>query len=88
MQSTGAVIFISRNQGMVVVQHDDGFAVVELLGDEGELEVGDRVSGDWDALGGETIRASRLQRNMDVYMQGSWGFRDHAIRIARNTGGG
>lgn len=40
MRSDGQVIFVSMNGGMVVVHHDD-HAVVELLGDEGTVRVGD-----------------------------------------------
>lgn len=71
---------------MIVVQHDDGYAVVELLGDEGSLSVGDRVKGDWDALGGEPLFADG--ETLDACFQGSWGSRDAALQTARNTGGG
>jgi hypothetical protein len=71
---------------MIVVQHDDGYTVVELIGDEGSLGVGDRVKGDWDASGGEPLVAD--DETLDAYFQGSWGSRDAAIRIACNTGGG
>jgi hypothetical protein len=82
----GQVVFVSRNQGMIVVRHEDGFAVVELLGSEGELTVGDSVSGVWNALGGEKIRAHGDSH--DVYMQGNWGVLQAAVDVARNTGGG
>jgi len=82
----GQVIFVSKNQGMIVVQHDDGFAVVELLGGEGEITQGDVVSGSWNALGGEFIIANG--ERYDVYMQGNWGSREGAIKNARQTGGG
>ena len=82
----GHVVFISRNQGMIVVQHNDGFAVVELLGSEGEFSVGDVVRGDWNALGGEPIFKDRERH--DAYYQGSWGSAEHAVQIARNSGGG
>ena len=86
MRTQEQVIFVSRNVGMLVVQHGDGFAVVEMLGSEGEIVVGDKVAGDWDALGGEPITAHG--QNFDAYFQGNWGSRDAAIKIARNTGGG
>lgn len=47
----GEVIFVSGNGAMVVVKHDDGFALVEMIGDEGALSVGDTCSADWNALG-------------------------------------
>jgi hypothetical protein len=86
MRSTGQVVFVSRNGGMIVVHHDDGYAVVELLGDEGSLSVGEQVKGDWQALGGEPLFAGG--ETLDAYFQGSWGSSDAAVQIARNTGGG
>lgn len=44
--AAGQVVFVSRNQGIIVVRHDDGFTVVELNGDEESVVLGDRVSGD------------------------------------------
>jgi hypothetical protein len=52
--SAGTIVFNSRNGGMVVVRHDDGYTPVEMLGDEGALVMCD-IIGDWDALGGEPI---------------------------------
>lgn len=86
MRSNGQVILVSRNGGMIVVHHDDGFAVVELLGDEGTLSAGDVVKGDWDAEGGEPLFVDG--ETLDAYFQGSWGNRQAAIQIARNAGGG
>ena len=55
--ASGEVIFVSGNGAMVVVKHDDGFALVEMIGDEGALSVGDTCSADWNALGGEPIKS-------------------------------
>ena len=82
----GQFVFVSRNQGMIVVRHDDGFAVVELLGSEGEFSKGDVVRGDWDALGGEPIFECGDEH--DAYYQGSWGSANQAVSVARNKGGG
>lgn len=82
----GQVVFVSLNRGMIVVQHNDGFAVVELLGSEGELQIGDDVKGDWDALGGEPIFKDDDEH--DAYFQGNWGSAALAVEIARNAGGG
>lgn len=68
------------------MHHDDGYAVVELLGDEGTVRVGNIVQGDWNALGGEPLFADG--ETLDSYFQGNSGSRDAAIQIARNTGGG
>ncbi|AUJ63280.1 hypothetical protein B9057_02590 [Aestuarium zhoushanense] len=71
---------------MIVVQHDVGFAVVELLGSEGEFQVGDVVRGQWDELGSEPVFKDGEEQ--DAYYQGNWGSLEKAITIARNTGGG
>ena len=84
--ASGQVIFVSRNQGMIVVQHDEGFAVIEMLGSEGSLEVGGAVRGDWSSSGSGTVRANG--ESYDVFFQGSWGSLDMAISIARSSGGG
>lgn len=84
----GEVAFVSLNGGMVVVSHDDGFTIVELLGNEGEIEVGDIVFGDWHALGGEPIKKSGEDGAYDSYYQGLWGNLNSAISVARKTGGG
>lgn len=86
MVEKGRVRFVSGNKAMIVVQHVDGFTVVELLGSEGEFTTGERVSGDWSALGGEPIFKDGEEH--DAYYQGSWGSIEQAIAIARNTGGG
>ena len=85
---SGRVRFVSPNKGMIVVSHDDGYTVVELLGSEGEFAVGDEVSGNWSAVGGEPIysHSSRIPR--DAYFQGTWPTFEGAARVARTTGGG
>jgi hypothetical protein len=79
--SAGTVAFTSRNGGMIVVRHDDGYALVELLGDEGALAVGDAVSGDWDSRGGERVYSRG--RRYEAYFQGTWGSPDAPMRMAR-----
>lgn len=71
MADWGEVVFVSRNQGMIVVRSDDGFTVVDLLGDEGLVEVGDRALGDWSANGGERITVKR--QSIDAYFQAATG---------------
>lgn len=77
----GRVIFASRNLAMLVVQHDQGFTVVEMLGGEGRIVVGDQVHGDWLAVAGEPIRQG--EEVYDAFFQGCWPSSDAAIRIAR-----
>ena len=82
----GTVIYVSPNFAMAVVQHDDGFAVMEVLG--GETARGDEVDGDWDAVGGETITNVTKGEKMDVFLEGSWGSQQTAIAKAARMGGG
>lgn len=84
---TGIVQFVSGNGGMMVVSHDDGFAVVELIGSEGEFAVGDSVGADWSELGGGHIYRAGVRDRYDVYFQGSWATFAAARQIAVNTGG-
>ncbi|WP_231586118.1 hypothetical protein [Pandoraea apista] len=54
---------------MFIVQIDDGdFAVFELLDGIG-VAVGDRISGDLDALGGERLHHLGQQRRFNAYGQ-------------------
>lgn len=85
MSTSGTVIFSSRNGAMLVVQHEDGFALIEMLGSEGEIRVGARVRGDWNAVAGEPIYWDG--RRFDAYFQGNWPSREVPIRLARQTGG-
>ena len=68
--SVGKAVFVSANAARVVVSLDDGFTVVELIGDEGEIGVGDTVFGDWHALGGKPIRKGAEDDAFDGYFQG------------------
>ena len=80
--TSGRVIFVSSNSAMLVVQHDDGFALVELIGDEGEVSTGDVVSGDWSAVAGEPLLLSD-GRKLDAYFQGNWPSPDAPMAMAR-----
>jgi hypothetical protein len=82
--SAGTIVFTSRNGAMVVVRHDDGYTLVEMLGDEGALAVGDAVSGDWDALGGEPIYSQG--RRYEAYFQGTWGYPGPPVQMVRSLG--
>lgn len=82
----GQAVFVSRNGGMVVVQHEEGFTLVEMLGDEGEVAVGDVLSGDWTATAGETMRGNGTE--YDAYFQGCWGSAAIPVQMARQMGGG
>jgi hypothetical protein len=79
--SQGRVVFSGRAGGMLVVQSEHGFTLVEMLGQEGEVVVGDVVRGDWDAEGSEPLFRGRDR--FDAYVQGTWGAPDVPVRMAR-----
>lgn len=80
------MIFVSRNGAMLVVRSNEGFTLVEMLGDEGRIERSDHVYGDWIAVAGEPIR--RDGEKFDAFFQGCWGNWQIPVQMARNTGGG
>ena len=64
----GTVRYINARRGMVAVDTEEGFSIVELLGDE--VEIGDVLS--WSAhrpLARETIRNRTQGVNIEVYFQ-------------------
>jgi hypothetical protein len=59
-----------------------------LLGDEGLIEVGDEIRGNWGAYGeGERVFVQRLGRNVDTYFQGRYGSVSAAIQKAKEWSG-
>jgi hypothetical protein len=88
--SWGKVIFVSKRGGWIVVQHedDDDATVVELIGDEGEIEIGDRLQGNWGADGGgETLFSENLNREISTFFQGRFGHARPAIDSAEKCSG-
>jgi hypothetical protein len=77
----GRVVFFGRAGGMLVVQSDDGFTLFEMLGQEGEIAVGDVVWGHWDA-GGIKPLFNGLDR-FDACYQRTWGAPHVPVRMAR-----
>jgi hypothetical protein len=51
----GTVEAVSKNKVALVVFNDEGWTVVELIGRDGEIAVGDSVLGDWQAVAGEDL---------------------------------
>jgi hypothetical protein len=85
----GRAIFVSK-RGTWIVQHkNNGDAtVVELIADEGEIELGDRLRGNWGAVGGgETLFAENLNRGISAFFQGRFGHARQAINSAEKWGG-
>jgi len=63
----GQVCAVSRNGSIIKVRSGSTVATIEMLGDEGELRLGDQVRGNWTSLGGETIW--RDKQSFDVFIQ-------------------
>jgi hypothetical protein len=76
--SGGICLGLLRGGGMALVRHDDGYAVAELFGDD--IERGDHLSGDWEALGSEVVRNITQGGRIEVYLQGSWARAEAALR--------
>jgi len=56
MKKPGTVMAVSKNKARLAVSNEDGWTVVELLGREGEIAVGDTVfARDWLATGSEDL---------------------------------
>ena len=51
----GTVEAVFKNKAAFVVSNDEGWTVVELIGREGEIAVGESVLGDWQAVAGEDL---------------------------------
>lgn len=82
----GRVVFVSGNGGMIVVQHNQGFTLAELLGGEGELKLGDQLRGDWMSLGGKSLH--KAGKEYHAIVQNIYGRVDAAVLAARRMGGG
>ena len=67
---------------MLVVQSAHGFTLVEMLGQEGKVVVGDVVRGNWDAVGSEPMFCGRNRFN--AYFQGTWGAPDVPVQMAQD----
>jgi hypothetical protein len=67
-ETSGTVMAISKNKAALAVSNENGWTVVELIGSEGEIAVGDIVSGDWGKHGGQDLILNR--RKFSAYFQG------------------
>lgn len=52
---SGTVNGASRNGSIIKIRSASTVSTIKMLGDEGELPVGDVVRGNWTSLSGETI---------------------------------
>ena len=72
---TGIVKMTNPKRSMVAVWTDEGYTIIELLGDD--VEIGDRLTWPGSApLGGQTVWNATQGVKMDVFMQ------DHHVSSA------
>ena len=82
-EQSGVVVHQEPGSAFIVVQHDDGFTLVELMGHEGMIEVGEAVTGEWTVEAGAwVITSTRLK--LDACFQGTWETLSGALAVARN----
>lgn len=76
----GVVAQVSAINGFIAIRTDaDEYTVAELLGCE--VEVGDQLEGDLDALGGETFRNTTSGERCEVFVQDIHATREGAARM-------
>jgi hypothetical protein len=81
----GTVMDVSKNKAALAVSNEDGWTVVELIGDEGEIAVGDTVfARDWLAVGSEDLILDAEVFN--AYFQGT-GDKQWALKQIAHWGG-
>jgi hypothetical protein len=65
----GSVVAVNPTRGMVALETDDGYSIIEMLGDD-PPELGDRIR--WQGttpLGGETVENLTQRCTYDVFFQ-------------------
>lgn len=72
MAKTGVVHAINRQRGMVALDTDDGYTIIELLSDD-NIDIGDVMWWKNDTgLGGETYHNLTKGVQMNIYAQNHW----------------
>jgi hypothetical protein len=82
MAGQGVVVHEEIGTPFIIVRHDDGFTLVELLGHHGMVQVGEAVTGEWNVESGAWIMTSTLLK-FDACFQGTWGSLSDAVAVAR-----
>ncbi len=79
MSMRGVVAAINKNRGMVAIETDNGFTIIELLGDD-SMEVGNKICWENDTgLGSETYQNISKGIQFEVYVQNHW-VPEHQLR--------
>ncbi len=64
----GIVKLLNPKRGMAAIETSNGYTVFEILGDY-DVEIGDEISGDLDAHGGETFKNISKEEDIEVYVE-------------------
>lgn len=83
-KTRGTVIAVSRNKAALAVSNDEGWTVVELIENEGEIAVNNTVLGDWTAEGEEDLIFNG--QKFRAYFQGTGG-KTRALGLVSGWGG-
>ena len=85
MKRPGTVVDVSKNKAALAVSNEEGWTVVELIGSEGKITVGDTVfARDWLAIGSEDLILN--DEVFSAYFQGT-GDEQWALTQIANWGG-
>lgn len=79
--TTGTVAFITKH-GVLVVRHDDGYAVVEIMEGEHVIGRGDEVGASWIGRGGDNL--FRLGVEHQAFFHGNYEDQQEAVHIAQH----
>jgi hypothetical protein len=65
------VVFVSRRGTWIVAQEYDQWIVLELVDDEGSIQICDAIRGSWNLKGGgQKVFVNRTDCTVDAYIRG------------------
>ncbi|HZO46422.1 MAG TPA: hypothetical protein VFB68_11045 [Xanthobacteraceae bacterium] len=80
MTSQGKAVSVTHDGRLLIVKHQDGYCLIEMIGSASELSIGDTILGQWDAGGTVVLRGNEI---FDCRFQGSWVSLEEAVATAR-----
>jgi hypothetical protein len=85
MTSQGKIVHVTESRVMLIVQHQNGYCLIEMTGNAKRLGIGDVLLGQWDQAGGEVVL--RGNEIFDCRFQGTWVSFEEALATARRATG-
>jgi hypothetical protein len=82
MITPGIVVVTIASEGLIVVDHDHGFTVVELIEDDVPVRPGDRIGANWTSYGGDNL--FKLGVKHDAFFHCCWSSIEEAVDAARD----